>query len=155
MKKTEYQIVVDGLLKPTLTELGFEEVNLKNCISEEVLFRKGRLWFGTSWDYRDRYMEMSLGHLFWFKDVMPRVIVIGNYTSYVSEVGKLVESDNDYLKKVVNTVSRTIGKAVTVYEKKYEHILSGHINKRSKYSGVFLEHLGEEVKYEELSEFKT
>lgn len=155
MDKSEYHKTIDKYLKPTLIELGFNEIMLKDCMKEEVLYRKNRLWFGTSWDWRDRYLDVDLGHLYWFKDVMPRFIVVGNYSSYSNEVQKISDSDENYLVNVANTIAKTLPEAIAVYEEKYEKILSTQLNKRSKYTSVFIEHLGIEVKDEELSEFKT
>lgn len=67
-----------------MIQLGFKEVILKDCMCPEVLYNKGSLWFSASWDYRDRYLELDLGHLYWFKDVMSRVIVLGDYQNYLS-----------------------------------------------------------------------
>ncbi|MEE9342119.1 MAG: hypothetical protein V3V12_00635 [Gammaproteobacteria bacterium] len=155
MKKSEYHKTIDKYLKPILIELGFEEVELKGCMKEEVLYRKNRLWFGTSWDWRDRYLDVNLGRLYWFKDVMPRFIVVGNYSSYSNKVQGVPEKDENYLVKVANAIASTLPTAVTVYEERYEQIMSAQLNKRSKYMSVFLEHLGNEVKDEDLAEFKT
>ncbi len=155
MKKSEYHKIIDKYLKPTLIEHGFEKVTLKNCIKEEVLYRKNKLWFGTSWDWRDQYLDLELGHLYWFKDVMPRLIVVGEYSSYSNEVQKISKSDENYLVNVAKAIARTLPAAIMVYEERYEKILSAQLNKRSKYTGVFLEHLGNEVKDGDLSEFKT
>lgn len=86
MKKSDFHKLIDLELKPKLIELGFAEINLDACISPEVLYKNGRLWFGASWDYRDLYLEVDLGHLYWFEDVMPRVIILGGYASYCSKI---------------------------------------------------------------------
>ena len=127
MKKSEYHKTIDKYLKPTLNEFGFEEVRLKDCMKEEVLYRKNRLWFGTSWDWRDRYLDVDLGHLYWFKDVMPRFIVVGNYSSYSKEIQNISESDENYLVKVANAIASTLPSAIAVYEERYEKILSVRI----------------------------
>ena len=93
MSKSEYHKTIDRVLKSTLLELGFVEVRLMDCMRPKVLYRRKNIWFGTSWDYRDRYLELDLGHLYWFKDVMSRVIVLGDYNSYSSELQKIKESD--------------------------------------------------------------
>lgn len=66
-KRSEFQKEMDITLKPKLMMLGFQEIVLKDCIHPEVLFNKGRLWFGASWDYRDQYLEVDLGHIFWLR----------------------------------------------------------------------------------------
>jgi len=155
MKKSDYHKIIDEYLKPTLVELGFKEVILKGCMKEEVLYRKGRLWFGTSWDWRDQYLDVDLGHLYWFKDVMPRFIVVGNYSSYSNEIQKIPDDEQNYLIKVATTIADTLPEAIAVYVDRYDQILSSQINKRSKYASVYIENLGSEVKDEELSEFNT
>jgi len=153
MKKSEYQQTIDRILKPRLKELGFEEMVLKDCIRPEVLYRKDNLWFGTSWDWRDRYMEIDLGHLHWFKDVMPRFIVLGNYSSYCKEIDKLKEDDEKYLEQVAMTIADTIQDAIAIYNEKYDRIIKRYSERRNKYSAVFNNHLGNEVTDEELSEY--
>jgi len=155
MKKSEYQQTIDRVLKPKLLELGFEEVKLKDCMKPEVLYRKDNLWFSTSWDWRDRYLDIDLGHLHWFKDVMPRVIVLGNYTGYCNEVDKLKESDEDYLEKVASTIASTIQGAIAIYNERYEQLIAGYPEKRNKYTTVFKNHLGDEVSDEDLSVYMT
>jgi hypothetical protein len=154
MKKTEYQKLVDATLKPTLIKHGFVEVKLTGCMRPEVLYQKNNLWFGTSWDRRDQYLELDLGHLYWFRDVMPRVIVLGNYSAYCREIDSIKSSDDNYLVNVADTVVSTLQNAISVYTERYEQILSGHLEKKSKYANVFLKHLGNEVSDAELSTYK-
>ena len=154
MRKSEYQRIIDRVLIPKLVRLGFEKVNLKDCITPEVLYRNKDLWFSTSWDWRDRYLEIDLGHLHWFKDVMPWFIVLGDYSSYCDEINKLKKSDEDYLENVAKTIANTIEAAIK-YNKKNEHNVVSYLLKRNKYSTVFKKHLGNEVRDEELSKYKA
>ena len=121
----------------------------------EVLYRNNKLWLSTSWDWRDRYLDIDLGHLHWFKDVMPRFIVLGNYSSYSNEPNKLKESDEHYLENVANTIANTIETAIKTYNESYEQIIESYLKKRNKYSTVFKNHLGSEVRDEELSKYKA
>lgn len=155
MKKSDYHKIIDEVLKPSLIELDFEEVNLKDCMRPEVLYRKNNLWFGTSWDWRDQYLELDLGHLYWFKDVMPRVIILGDYSAYCSEIKNTKEMDGNYLINVANTVASTIHNAISVYTERYDQILASQLEKKSKYATVFLNHLGAEVSDAELSKYKA
>src|ERR1043165_1457149 len=82
--RSELLIDFDIIMKPKLVAHGFRKVVLKGCIKDEELWRRDRLWFGASCDWRDRYFEARLGHLYWFRDFMPRVVVVGDYSSYVS-----------------------------------------------------------------------
>ncbi len=100
MKKSEYQKIIKKNLQPKLKQLGFKEIKLKDCMRPEVLYNKERIWFGSSWDYRDQYLDLSLGHLYWFKDVMPRVIVLGNYKSYTNKIEKIINQGSFSLEDV-------------------------------------------------------
>ena len=153
MNKSEYNITINKVLKPTLIDFGFEEVRLKDCMKPEVLYRRKNLWFGTSWDWRDRYLEVNLGHLHWFKDVMPRVIVLGDYSSYSNEIKKIEESDKNYLEKVADVVANTIHDAITVYTDKYEQIKFKFLENNTEYSAVFMGHLGKEISDAELKNY--
>lgn len=155
MKKSKYQQIIDRVLKPRLLELGFEQIELKDCMKPEVLYRNENLWFGTSWDWRDRYLEINLGHLHWFKDVMPRFIVLGDYSIYSNDIQKLNESDENYLENVARTIANTIEPAIKTYHEKYEEIVKRYFEERNKYARVFINHLGSEVRDEELSEYRT
>lgn len=136
--------------------LGFQEVVLKDCIHPEVLFNNGRLWFGGSWDYRDQYLELDLGHLYWFKDFMPRVIVLGDYGSYSSQVKSLLGDAPNYIRKVAEVVRDSIEKAIETYNLRYDEILAESKNpKNLKYRKEFFSHLGMEVSKEEVAAFAT
>jgi hypothetical protein len=115
--RSQYQSLIDRVLLATLTELNFRPVKLRDSISYEVLFRKDDLWFGTSWDLRDRYLDLDFGHLYWMKDVMPRVIITGHYSSFCDDVKRLDESRSDYLDVVVATVAASLADAVEKYRK--------------------------------------
>lgn len=111
--QSPYQQIIDRILRAKLIELGFEEVTLKNCISYEVLFRKDDIWFGTSWDARDAYLELDLGHLYWVKDGMPRVIIAGDYSSFSSQVEGLKKGKGPrYLNDVANAVAASLEEAL-------------------------------------------
>ena len=155
MKKSTYQQIIDKVLKPKLVELGFEEVILKDCMKPEVLYRHENLWFSTTWDSRDRFLEINLGQLHWFKDVMPRLIVLGNYSFYSDEIKNIKEYDENYLENVARTVANTIETAIETYHEKYDQIVKTYFEERNKYSTVFINHLGSVVRNEELSQYKV
>ena len=115
MKKSEYRKLVDRILLPKLLDVGFREVSLSGCIGYEALFRKQDLWLGTSWDYRDQYLDLNLGHLYWFKDVMPRVVIVGEYSSHCSHLKRIDSSAPDHLELVLQTVADTIEDAIISY----------------------------------------
>jgi hypothetical protein len=112
------------------------------------------LWFGASWDWRDQYLEINLGHLYWFKDVMPRVIILGNYSSYHGEVSKHPTKSLDDLEAIIQIVENTIDNSIEKYGMYYESILSKHLQpEKSKYAKDFILHLGNEVSKDELSKY--
>jgi hypothetical protein len=67
-------------LESTLLSLNYSRLQLPNgWIQPTFLFKHNttNVWLGCSWDWRDNYFEADLGTLFLFKDVLPRVIVLG------------------------------------------------------------------------------
>lgn len=139
-------------LEPKLKALGFHRVVLNGCIHPEVLFNRGRLWFGSSWDSRDRYLELELGHLFWFKDVMPRVVVLGDYANHGPQIEALAQEAD--LKKISEFARDTVESAIEDYGRRYGAQLAARKNPEDpKYQEEFLRHLGREVAKDELSAF--
>jgi hypothetical protein len=137
-------------LKPTLETHGFSRVELESCIHPEELWRRDRLWLGASFDWRDQYFEIALGHLYWFRDVMPRVIVLGEYSSYAS-FDPYERFKSDGLGKTLRAVSESFANSLKVYDTRYPEILQARLQpKNSKYAKEFVLNLGEEVKDEEL-----
>jgi hypothetical protein len=143
----------NSILKPKLIEEGFRRIDLDGCIKDEELWRKGRLWFGCSFDWRDQYFETDLGHLYWFRDVMPRVVILGRYSSYASfdptkrfhEIGLI---------PTLEEIRDSLGDALIKYEENYNDILRNHLQpKKGKYVKEFFAAFGEEVKDVELQKF--
>ena len=156
MKKSDFHKLIDRKLKPKLLELGFKEIDLNSCMSPEVLYNNGQLWFGASWDFRDLYLEINLGHLYWFKDVMPRVIILGNYSSYYGKISSLPTNGLDDLNKIVELVNRTIESSIKIYKERYDQILNKYLQpKKTKYTKEFLLHLDKEVSKDELAKYLT
>lgn len=154
MRESEFQIEMRKIVAPKLRSLGFSEVTLKDCIGYEILFNKDRLWFGASWDYRDQYLEVELGHLYWFKDVMPRVIILGSYDAYGSKLKSLSVETDQYLTRVAELVRDSIEGALAIYEQRYNEILAARKNPQSlKYPPEFVMHLGDEVSKADLRRF--
>ncbi len=78
MTDFELNDAVRDTVLPTLQEHRFVEVAKPDgWIAPELLYESGNRWFSTSWDWRDRYLEIHLGRLYLFQDVMPRVVVLG------------------------------------------------------------------------------
>ena len=155
MKKSEFYQVINKIAKPRLMELGFYEVSLKDCMHPEVLFRRGELWFGASWDWRDRILDVSLGELRWFKDVMPRVIVLGNYSSYSQRINNVQPDAPSYLEDVASVIAETLADAVDNYNGRHKEVVDTFLEKKSKYHRVFIEHLRGKVTDDELLAYKA
>ena len=141
-------------LTPTLKDSGFKTVRLKSCISYEELWRKGRLWFGASYDFRDQYLDVNLGRLYWFEDVMPQVVVIGD----ISESCEFQFSDyleQHGLEETLKIVASALPEAEKAYETRYDQIYADHPKKFGKRClRVFLEGLGDEVEFEDLAKYR-
>lgn len=114
---TTYQKILDSSLAPKMESLGFVRIHLKDCMRPEVLFRKGDLWFGTSWDYRDQYLELNIGGLYWLKDVMPRVVVLGEYSDHCPAIKRMPSSTPNYLEEISVAVSSSIEDVILAPEK--------------------------------------
>lgn len=145
----------DSLLRPKLIEKGFRRVELNGCIKNEELWQNGRLWFGCSFDWRDRYFEANLGHLYWFRDVMPRVIVIGRYSA-LADFDPTKQFHKDGLDATLLAIRDSFDQAILKYEEFYAEILRDHLQpKKGRYVKEFFAALGEEVQESELKKCKA
>ena len=124
-------------------------------MSPEYLYKKNDLWFSLSWDWRDRYLEVSLDRLHWFKDVMPRVVVIGDFASYNSKIQwNSFDKENEeiVLKRIADSLEESIEKYKIYYPKIYENFLIS----RGKRKGLNIdEYIGKEVEDKELDKFSV
>lgn len=156
MKLSKWQMEADATLSPRFDELGFVPVSLTGCMCPAVLFNKSRLWFGASWNIRQRRFDISLGHLFWFDDVMPRVIVLGSYGRYCPGIDAISLETDECLNEVASFVASTIEDAIKLYSDNYDMILGDAKNPtKLKYAKEFFMHLGKEVTAAELTRFAT
>ena len=96
----------------------------------EILYRNGDLWFGTSWDWRDRILDVNLGQLHWFKDVMPRVIILGNYSNYNHDIERIRAESSNYLDEVATMIAQTASDAVANYNNVHERVVAALLNKK-------------------------
>ncbi len=122
----------------------------------EYLFHKGSIWFSLSWDFRDQYLDVSLGKLFWFKDVMERVVVIGDYSSYARKITWDAMSKLGSDIAIFEAIASSLDKAITIYDERYTKIFEGYRVSRSKRGGINIdEYIGSEVEISELGKFKA
>ena len=156
MKKNSFEGKFKSILAPVLKDLGFTKVSLKDCMHPAFLFNKGRLWFSLSWDWRDRYLDVSLGHLFWFKDVMFRVVVIGDYSNYESQITTNAIDKIGSETKVLEMIAATLKNAINIYENEYEKIYQDFRISRSRRGGINIdEYIGKELKMDDLKKYKS
>ncbi|OIQ90478.1 hypothetical protein GALL_276170 [mine drainage metagenome] len=119
----------DRLLRPILLKLEFEEVRLKNCMRPEFLFRRDRVWFSLSWDWRDQYLEVCLGRLVWFEDVMPRVVVLGDYSYWDRSVTWDAIGPGSDFGSVLTRIQVSLPVALARVEEEYPRIVEDLRNK--------------------------
>lgn len=144
------------ILEPVLKDLGFVKVVLNGCMRPQFLFNKERLWFSLSWDWRDRYLDVSLGHLFWFKDVMERVVVIGDYSNYENQITPNAIDKIGSDTKVLNLISSSLSDAISQHEAEYEKVFQDFRVSRSRRGGINIdEYIGEEVTIKDLKRFEA
>lgn len=75
-----FERTFEQTVAPVLFGLGFREVRPPHdWIAPTKLFESENRWFGASWDPRELYLDVALGQLFRFRDVLPRAIVRGHY----------------------------------------------------------------------------
>ena len=144
------------VLNPILKELGFKQVKLKGIMCPEYLFTNGSVWFSLSWDWRDQYLEVSLGKLFWFKDVMERIVVIGDYSNYDERItySAMLTLGSDIA--IFEAIASSLKDALNVYNEKYSEFYQDFRVSRSKRSGINIdEYIGEEVELSELQKYKA
>jgi hypothetical protein len=151
--QSEMKDIFRQTLMPMLECHGFKRVKLASCMCPEELWRRERLWLAASFDWRDQYLDVCLGHLYWFRDVMPRVIVLGDYSSYAT-FDPYERFKSDGLAKTLSAVSDSFDNALDIYSTHYADILQAKLQPRkSKYRKEFALALGEEVRDKELEKY--
>jgi len=155
-RNSEFCQALDRILRPKLESLGFKEVVLKDCIQPEFLFNRDELWFGASFDYRDRYLSVELGRLYWFQDVMPRVIVLGDYGDYCPAIKSISLNNEESFTALASAIRDTLADAIRIYSDRYDEILAARKNPTTlKYRREFFMHLGNQVSVDDVARFAT
>jgi hypothetical protein len=151
---SQFSSSFDLILQPVLSGLGFDRVLLKDCMRPEYLYRKDGLWLGVSWDYRDRYLEVSLGRLHWFSDVMPRVVVIGDYSKYEPGITPDAIRKPQDTDRVMRKIAETLESAIEEFGRNYASIFQDFRVSRSRVRNIDIDRfIGPAVKDSELAEF--
>ena len=152
-RDSQFVTQVRSTLGSNLSRCEFESVRLKSCIQPELLYRRGRLWFGASYDVRDQYLELNLGHLYWFRDVMPRVIILGDLSQYGIQCPK-DGVGTEQIKNILADTAENFERAIARYTAEYPAILERHLHPpQRKYRKEYLSHLQTEVQEVELEQY--
>ena len=143
---------VKRILQPILFSLGFERIKIKeNWIYPTFLYEHNNMWFGTSWDWRDNYLEIDLGRLFFFKDVLPKVIIIGtiNIGEMLSGESKQFEGYEKYFQGIFTKVGASLDEKVRLFDVQYPEVFErktkideSSSKKERQYRRAFIERLG-------------
>lgn len=161
MKSSEiFEKKVKQVLQPKLFLLGFERIRIKgDWFAPKFLYEHNDIWLGASWDWRDHYLEIDMGRLFLFKDVLPRVIVIG--TIAINDIQarelKAIDEYEIYFQEMFTRVNADLEERIRLFESEFAEAFArkttagpGASKKERKYQRIFLEHLGKPIKRADL-----
>jgi hypothetical protein len=153
MRESGFTAAVDELILPVLEPHGFQRVKTPDgWIAPGVLLESNNRWFGASWDPRDRFLGASLGRLFVFRDVLPRVIVRGPLS--VGEVND-GETDDEFLRRALARIADRLPEVLEHFDKLYPESIAAsasaaaHDSAVRKPSREFLRCLGPEITLDE------
>src|SRR5688572_5177379 len=120
----------------------------------EYLFRKDRTWFSLSWDWRDQYLDVCLGRLFWFRDVMPRVVVIGDFSYWEPSVTwDSIRSHGDF-EVVFARIEASLAGSVARVEEEYARLLD--VFRRSRGERLSIDdYIGKEATIDALEKYRA
>jgi hypothetical protein len=150
-----FQQEVKRILQPKLLSLGFERIKIKDhWIYPTFLYEHNDVWFGTSWDWRDNYLEVDLGRLYFFKDVLPRVIIIGTINiDDMPSSNPTFESYKKYFQGIFTEVAESLGEKIKMFDAQYPEAFECKTKtneksskKERQYHRIFLQHLGKQMK---------
>jgi len=118
------------LIAPQLATLGFRMVRPpKGWIAPNKLYERNNQWFGAEWDWQDNYLQVALGRLYRFQDVLPRVVVRGPYA--YSAMGER-ETPDAFLAVHLTRVARELQEAVEHLE---ERLPASLTEERARWEG--------------------
>lgn len=77
-------------IEPIIEELNGKLIEIKGVILPNYLYSfPNGIWLSFDLDKKDNYFDVRLGRLFYFKDVMPRVIVLEKIEYYFNAINEL------------------------------------------------------------------
>jgi len=128
MSALEFVTLVDEIILSVLKPYGFQHVPKPDGrIAPEVLMESSNRWFGASWDWRDRYLDASLGRLFLFRDVLPRVVVRGPLWVAKTNDG---ETDADFVREVLGRMTNRLPKVLERFDELYSQSITTSTNSK-------------------------
>lgn len=151
MKKSEeiFESEIKQVILPKLSALGFDRIILKdNWIYPKFLFEHNDIWFGASWDWKDNYLEIDLGRLFFFKDVLPRVIIIGTIglQDMAHDKQKQFQGYQNYFHEIFTAIAKNLEENTRTFDAQYPEAYE----RRIKINEEIPKYLGRQVKRSEL-----
>ena len=151
MKKSEevFESKIKQIILPKLTALGFDRIIIKdNWICPKFLFERNDIWFGASWDWKDDYLEINLGRLFFFRDVLPSIIIIGpiSLQDMAYDRQKQFQGHQKYFQELFTSVANNLEENIRTFDAQYPKAYERKI----KINEEILKYLGRQVKRSEL-----
>jgi hypothetical protein len=146
------EISFQQFVTPVLNKLGFSRVLLRDCMHPEHLFQSDRIWFSVSWDWRDQYLDVCLGRLFWFRDVMPRVVIIGDYSHWNRTVTWNSIRKHSDCSQVFHEIGNSLPDALARFEAEYADVFAKFIESRDSRVPI-ADYVGKEVHVSDLKKF--
>ena len=77
--------------------------------------------FGASWDWRDRVLDVGLGRLFQYQDVLPRVIIQGPMKHF--KVASIEQAVDEFLVRQLSEVAALLPAALESFDAKLDESL--------------------------------
>jgi len=132
------------LPQPVLAEQGFRRVlPPRGWFAPAKLFESQNRWFGASWDWRDRVLDVDLGRLFQYHDVFPRVIIQGPMKHF--RVASSEQAVDEFVVRQLSEVAALLPAALESFDAKLDEslrearTLPTGSNKKTR--RIFAEHL--------------
>ena len=122
MREAEFIAIIEEVIVPVLEPYGFQRIKRPyGWITPEVLLESRNRWFAASWDFRDHYLDATLGRLFLFRDVLPRVIVRGPLS--VAETNHDA-SDADFIRNLLRQIADRLPEFIERFDELYPRSIS-------------------------------
>ena len=149
MDSAQFAVAFAQIVEPVLTAHGFSPIAApRGWITPEKLFECNNRWFASSWDYRDLYLDAHLGRLFTFRDVLPRVIVLGPLRFSVTCANRppgFIEGQLREIAERLPTVLATFEETLPSAMREARTAPIGADETTKRYVAEFASHLGDEL----------